>query len=107
MPARFAGPSANLIVTTAKAMSLTPPTVVNRGGAFLLQRITIKQQGDRFLLQLCREADVDAKTTPTSSELQRILLMMEMETGKANWMSSSPDSRQKIQSMAADQPKVN
>ena len=50
------------IATTAKAMSQTPPTVVkdNRGGAVLLQRVTIKQQGEKFLLQLCQETDVDA-----------------------------------------------
>lgn len=97
------------IATTEKAMSPTPPTVVkdNRGGAVLLQCITIKQQGEKFLLQLCQEIDVDAEATLTSSELQRILLMLEMEAGKANWMSSSPDLGQKTKSMAADQPKAN
>jgi hypothetical protein len=83
------------IVTTAAAMTNTPPEVLKTSAtaAELIKKVTISQQGDNFRIELHGEAGGAAAGTVTRAELQRILQMLQGEVAKAHWQVASAQSQ--------------
>jgi histone H3/H4 len=75
------------IVTTAQAMSQTPPEVVQSAvpAAELAQRVTIAHQDNNLRVEI-RGGIGGADGTITRPEFQRILQMLQAEVGKAGWL---------------------
>ena len=80
------------IVNTAKAMSKTPPNVLQTSApkAELVDRVTISSQGESFRMELVGEGGEGAAGVVARAELQRILQMLQTEVIKAQWSVKAP-----------------
>jgi len=78
------------IAKTARAMSATPPAVLqsSASAAELAERLTIAQQGDGFRLELHGQSGDGVAGMVKRDELQRILQMLQVEIGKAGWLGA-------------------
>src|SRR5271154_2121279 len=76
------------IAKTARAMSVTPPAVLqsSASAAELAERLTIAQQGENFGLELHGQSGQGAAGLVKRDELQRILQMLQVEVAKAGWL---------------------
>jgi len=78
------------IVTTAKAMTPTPPDVLKTSTATaeLAKQLTISSQGNGFRMELQGGSGGAAAATLARAELQRIIQMLEAEAAKAGWLGA-------------------
>ena len=79
------------MATTAKAMSNTPANVLKASAtaAKLVERLTISSRTDWFRLELRGETESGVTGWLTRAELQRVLLMLQVEVTKAGWFGTS------------------
>jgi hypothetical protein len=94
------------IAKTARAMSVTPPAVLqsSASAAELAERLTIGQQGDGFRLELHGQSGQGTAGLVKPDELQRILQMLQVEVAKAGWLGA-PVKPQAAPIAAAADPK--
>jgi len=94
------------IAKTARAMSVTPPAVLqsSASAAALAERLTISQQGDSFRLELHGQGGEGTAGMVKRDELQRILQMLQVEVVKAGWLGA-PAKPQAAPAAAAGDPK--
>jgi len=94
------------IATTAQAMSITPPAVLQSTApaAQLAERLTIAKQGDGFRFELSEISGEGAAAMLKRDELQRILQMLQGEVAKAGWFAA-PAKPQAAASPAASDPR--
>jgi hypothetical protein len=78
------------IVSTASAMSNTPPEILQSSAtvAELAERLTISPQGDGFRLELRGQSEEGAVGILKRAELQRVLQMLHGIVAKAGWLSA-------------------
>lgn len=77
------------IAKTAKAMSVTPPRILQQSAttAELAERLTVSQVGAGFRLELRGQGDAGAANVLQRAELQRVLTMLQAEIAKAGWLA--------------------
>src|SRR5271170_2094330 len=94
------------IAKTARAMSVTPPAVLqsSASAAALAERLTISQQGGGFRLELHGQGGEGTAGMVKRDELQRILQMLQVEVVKAGWLGA-PAKPQAAPAAAAGDPK--
>jgi hypothetical protein len=83
------------IAKTARAMSSTPPAVLqaSTGTAELAERLTISRDRDIFRLELRGQSEDGAAGTVNRDELQRILQMLHTDVTQAGWLSAPATSQ--------------
>jgi hypothetical protein len=76
------------VATTAKAMSKTPVEAINASAtlAELVERLTISSQENKFRVELRGEKGGAATGLLSRAELQRVLLMLQVEVAKSDWL---------------------
>ena len=94
------------IAKTARAMSTTPPAVLQQSAtaAELADRLTIAPAGEGFRFELRGQNEVGAAAVLKPDELQRILQMLQIEVAKANWLTP-PANPQSGSTPAGTDPK--
>jgi len=77
------------IVKTARAMSSTPPAVLqaSAGAAELAERLTIARDRDSFRLELRGQGEHGAVGIVNRDELQRVLKMLHTAVMQAGWLA--------------------
>jgi hypothetical protein len=110
-PADFRGDSIAFereaaIASTAKAMSTTPPNVLQATvpAAELADRVTIAPHGDKLRIELHGRDEEGAAGVVSRAELQRILQMLQAAVAKAGWLAA-PVKSQPAPTPAAADPK--
>jgi hypothetical protein len=78
------------MATTVKAMSKTPADVLKASAtaAKLVERLTISSRTDGFRLELRGEKESGVTGWLTRAELQRVLLMLQVEVTKGGWFGT-------------------
>jgi hypothetical protein len=94
------------IAKTQRAMSATPPEILQSGmaGTVLAERLTISPQGKGFRLELRGQGEEGAAASVKPDELQRILQMLHVQVAKAGWLAT-PQQPQAASAAAASDPK--
>lgn len=110
-PAEFRGEAVAFerdaaIAKTARAMSSTPPAVLqaSAGAAELAERLTISRDRDTFRFELRGQGDQGAAGTVNRDELQRILQMLYTAVMQAGWLAA-PATSQPASSAATGESK--
>ncbi len=94
------------MVTTARAMTTTPPEVLrsSAGAGELADRLTVSQHGNGFRFELLDHNGEGAAGVLTRAEMQRVLQMLRGVAAKAGWIAP-PETPQTGAAAAAEASK--